>query len=45
MIFSYGTTDSGKSFTIFGTEGKEGIVKNTLDELINIQNSLNILIS
>ena len=45
MIFSYGATDSGKSYTIFGTEGNEGIVKRTLNELIDIQNSLMILIT
>ena len=41
MIFSYGVTNAGKSYTIFGREGKDGIVKRTLHELMRIQNLLN----
>jgi hypothetical protein len=41
MIFSYGVTNAGKSYTMFGSKGKDGIVKKTLLELMNIQNLLN----
>ena len=41
MIFSYGVTNAGKSYTIFGREGKDGIVIRTLHELMKIQNLLN----
>jgi len=40
LIFSYGITNSGKTYTIIGNEENKGILPRTLERLVDIKNLL-----
>lgn len=42
MIFSYGVTSSGKTYTITGTPQEPGILPRTLDTIFNSLNKNNL---
>ena len=40
MVFTYGVTNAGKSFTIVGDDENPGVLPNTINWLISMKNSL-----
>ena len=40
LVFTYGVTNAGKSFTIVGDDDNPGVLPNTINWLISMKNSL-----
>lgn len=40
LVFTYGVTNAGKSFTIVGNDNNPGVLPNTISWLINMKKNL-----